>query len=157
MYPAQEWERHGNEMDIKWLKWHYRVNPTKLWGKPPYYTSKEPWRRTGEPQRLHQDVSVTRLPVGLDTTHHVSRTYVYEFLSIPDPGVKKDTWSRIRDPEKPIPDSGSGVKNAPDPGSGSATWGLQRIRIRNIGVFMLHPWKYCFSKMSECYPFPAKY
>jgi hypothetical protein len=27
----------------------------------------------------------------------------------------------IRDPEKPIPDPGSGVKKAPDPGSGSAT------------------------------------
>ncbi len=29
--------------------------------------------------------------------------------------------SEIRDPEKPIPDPGSRVKKAPDPGSGAAT------------------------------------
>ncbi len=29
--------------------------------------------------------------------------------------------SEIRDPEKPIPDPGYGVKKAPDPGSGSET------------------------------------
>ncbi len=50
---------------------------------PLIYTSKQPGRENGEPKRLHQDVSVTRPPGGLDTTHHVSRiTYGIETMPI---------------------------------------------------------------------------
>jgi hypothetical protein len=57
---------------------------------------------------------------------------------------KNGLGSEIRDRKKPIPDSGSTVKNEPDPGSTTLKsspdpdpqhWGLHRIRIRNIGVF----------------------
>jgi hypothetical protein len=42
-------------------------------------------------------------------------------LRIPNPHFFYLALGRIRDPEKLIPDPRSGVKIAPDPGSGSAT------------------------------------
>jgi hypothetical protein len=61
-------------------------------------------------------------------------------ISVADPGCSSKFFSRIPDPESRIPNPGSKVKTAPDPGSVSAT--------RNLNIF----YPKIVSKLSEICP-----
>jgi hypothetical protein len=60
------------------------------------------------------------------------KNFLHKKLALKNIGLE----SEIRDPEKPIPDPGYGVKKAPDPGSGTETlvnWNAKNVELGFFG------------------------